>query len=351
MANLMDLIREIQGVRHQAEPVDDSGVYEPGLQVDGAVPRAAPVDQSQYLLSQNAPDLRNTEWAQAAVDARNENDKKVEHKGMFGVKGTLREVLGTLGDAFLVQGGAKPIYAPTRQRERMGDAMAGYTQAPRSAAERMTAVDPEFAQAMGKNIMDQEIARARAEQQAQKEAAARYAVGIEKFGGLMGSKGLDNVETYSQVKPILEKIKSAYGLGDEFKIPDQYDSNYAAAVSSGAIKPYQQRTLEDADERIDQSGRRVDISEGQLGVAQQRASETGRHNRAMEARPTSAGRPANPTNASLAAPLLRKVQEGKRLTPAEDETLTRLGYPSDRGKGKGRSNRPNVKPPTNNRFR
>jgi hypothetical protein len=60
-------------------------------------------------------------------------------RGMFGVKGTLRDILGTLGDAFLVQSGNKEIYAPQRERERMGDAMFGASQNPRQAAERLAA--------------------------------------------------------------------------------------------------------------------------------------------------------------------------------------------------------------------
>lgn len=39
--------------------------------------------------------------------------------------GTLRNVLGAIGDAFLVQGGAAPNYAQHMERQQLGDAMAG----------------------------------------------------------------------------------------------------------------------------------------------------------------------------------------------------------------------------------
>ena len=56
-----------------------------------------------------------------------------ERKGMFGVKGTLRDILGTVGDAFLVQSGNNAVYGPQRDREKMGDALTGFTNSPEAA--------------------------------------------------------------------------------------------------------------------------------------------------------------------------------------------------------------------------
>lgn len=60
-----------------------------------------------------------------------------ERKGRFGVRGTLRDILGTVGDAFLVQAGKDPLYYNRRQQERQGDAMAGFTQGGESAQAAM----------------------------------------------------------------------------------------------------------------------------------------------------------------------------------------------------------------------
>lgn len=60
-------------------------------------------------------------------------------KGMFGTKGTLRDILGVVGDAFLLQSGNKPIYAPQREREKMGDALYGFSDNPLAAVERLAA--------------------------------------------------------------------------------------------------------------------------------------------------------------------------------------------------------------------
>lgn len=62
-----------------------------------------------------------------------------DHSGRFGVKGTLRDILGTLGDAFLVQSGNKAVYAPQRQAERLGDAQRGFADDPLAAIEALNA--------------------------------------------------------------------------------------------------------------------------------------------------------------------------------------------------------------------
>lgn len=349
MANLLDLIREIQGgspnMMQDAEAVvDDSGTYDAGIQVTGTVPRALPVDQSQYLLNQNAPDLRNTEWAQAAVDARNENDKKVEHKGMFGVKGTLRNVLGVLGDAFLIQGGAKPIYAPTRQREREGDAMAGYTQSPRSAVERMTAVNPELAQNMGDSVARQELARAQQEAiQAQRRAALREK-GIGIVSQFLGADGMSDPETYKRFRPQIQKIIDQYGLSDVYNLPEEYDPSYSSVAASAGLDPAQRAADQDRDasRSLTEQRNAALTSQGAARIAEQQ-----RHNRAMEARPTSSGRPQQPTEAAEIARIRAKVDNGTPLKPGEKATWE--NYLGKGSKSGGRSGRRPVT--TQSRFR
>lgn len=295
MANFFDLLRETIGQRQSmmqegggfaptaqerilneaaidaGAVVDDSGVYEPGIQVDGTVSRARPVDQSAYLLREgSAPDLTNTDWAQAAVDAKNKNDKEVQHKGMFGVKGTLRNVLGVLGDAFLVQGGAKPVYAPQRQLEREGDAMAGYTQSPRAAVERMTAVNPTMAREMGVDVARQEAAAMVAEAQAKKEAAVRYKQGLNILGGMAGTKGLDDPVAYNTWKSAMQKVVDGHGLGPEFTPPDIYDPKWAARVQGAALDPDQQIDNTRADGLAELTRERTEatIAQGNARVAQ-----------------------------------------------------------------------------------
>ncbi len=76
-----------------------------------------------------------------------ETEAASDRRGMFGMKGTLRDVVGILGDAFLIQSGNSPIYMPTRQRERISDAQAGFSQGGQEtldAAERVGYYDPAY---------------------------------------------------------------------------------------------------------------------------------------------------------------------------------------------------------------
>src|SRR3546814_5982625 len=77
---------------------------------------------------------------------------------MFGLKGTLRDVVGMLGDAFLVQSGNKAVYAPQRQQEKAGDALLGMGPGQeRDAIARVMQVDPEAGMKMFKDWQDRNL--------------------------------------------------------------------------------------------------------------------------------------------------------------------------------------------------
>ena len=59
--------------------------------------------------------------------------------GMFGMKGTIRDIIGTLGDALLVGGGGQAVYAPQKREEKLGMAMQGFNEDPEAAIARMQA--------------------------------------------------------------------------------------------------------------------------------------------------------------------------------------------------------------------
>ena len=91
-----------------------------------------------------------------------ETEEASQRRGLFGVKGTLRDVLGVLGDAFLIQSGNAPMYAPTRRRERISDAWAGASEDPIAAAERVGYYDA----GMGQELLEKAKAAKGAEQAA-----------------------------------------------------------------------------------------------------------------------------------------------------------------------------------------
>jgi hypothetical protein len=88
------------------------------------------------------PDLGNRSYIEAAQAAAN---NVPGHKGMFGLHGTLRDILGMVGDAMLVQSGRSPIYSPARQEEKTQDALSGFTVDPVAAQERLAQTDTKTA--------------------------------------------------------------------------------------------------------------------------------------------------------------------------------------------------------------
>lgn len=113
-------------------PMGEGNVDPRTIDVNGINRRSANTDPSVDEEPRQLGNVSQLLEAQAAAD--NAPERK---KGYFGTKGTLRNILGTISDAFLVQGGAEAQYAPLRERERMADAMTGFTQNPDAAAERM----------------------------------------------------------------------------------------------------------------------------------------------------------------------------------------------------------------------
>jgi hypothetical protein len=78
----------------------------------------------------------------------------VPRHGALGVKGTLRDVLGILGDSFLLGSGHKANYRPIRQEEKKSDALLGMTGGPaaqREAIERLAQLDSKA----GSKMMDE----------------------------------------------------------------------------------------------------------------------------------------------------------------------------------------------------
>lgn len=113
---------------------DEQGVLS-GIDVNAGTGTNVPAPEQEYdPYFGNRRALEARDAAEAEIkDYRRSNPRE----GMFGVKGTLRDVLGLIGDAFLVQGGASPMYLPTRQKEMLEDKMVGFSNDPVAAAERV----------------------------------------------------------------------------------------------------------------------------------------------------------------------------------------------------------------------
>lgn len=331
--NIGDLIRTVVG----QDP--DAG----GSTVEG-VTATAPASTKQYGNTSGAvaPDMGNNRYLQQAQSAL---EAAPEHKGMFGVKGTLRDILGTLGDAFLVQSGNKAVYQPNKQKERESDALGGFTQDPLGALERLSQVNPEAAQKayqayqtdqtnMQTRTATNENTAALRVAQAQRLEEQRQENFTKTVGGLVS--GITTKEEYKRARELAGKLALKRG----YDIDDYLDPEF----SSGAVK---------VGGRLGKTGHQITTEE----QGQARNSETAEHNDAIEAtgrenaasnrkRAERGPAPKNPTDASIAGGLLDKVQRGVTLTPGEEEVLQRTGHGKDRGKKSSLLSSIGAPPPT-----
>lgn len=274
-----------------------------GLQ--GAIDPIEVVGKRQRSVDQEAPPaLGNRQWIEELIDVQG---KAPERKGMFGLKGTLRDIIGTVGDAFLINEGADPIYSKRRQQERESDALAGFTDNPLAAAERLAAAgNHKLAADIMDNVSRTQVASASAGQTETKNKIDRITKGAGLFGQFYGAS---SPETYGKVRPLLDYIKREYGLGDEFFVSEGYDPKLAETFQRGGMPATAQvrddRTLE---------------------------AERGRNKRAAESnqvrRETDNPAP-RPTASNVDAEVLEKVRTGT-ATPEEKryfEQRLRKGKP------------------------
>lgn len=261
-------------------------------------------------------------------------EELIPRKGMFGVKGTLRDILGTVGDAFLVQSGRQGIYGPQRDREKVGSAQYDMTTNPLEAVERLNAQGfPEQATELAKLYESQEIKKAQLAALQESKTATnddkRYKR-EQDFGNwaarlLQSTKG--NPEKLATAQQLISDRATKYdieadGLGLSNLTPERAD-----LLSRSDMTVRQQEELPRTD-------RRLDISDGQLDVARQNAES----NRTRANRPPQRRAAPQPTKVSEARPLLDKIEKGgwSSLTKGEQDKMTSLGMSPDKGSGKSK---------------
>ena len=201
---------------------------------------------------------------------------KPVHKGLFGVKGTLRDVLGFIGDAYTGNG----RYADIRRRERMGDAARGFQDDPRGSIDALNAEGfAEEAMKLYEINQKQQLAQAQLARQQENDDVTRMS-GLSLAQNRMrsGIRGLLNSAvddaTYERLLPIVKSKLSREGLGmaDEFlSLPSTFSGN-EEVIRRWGMDPYQSERLEDADE----------TREGTQSYRQQVLGERTRHNRVVE---------------------------------------------------------------------
>lgn len=215
-------------------------------------------------LSRNETDSQPLNLGNAGMllEAQEAAKNNPQHKGMFGVKGTLRDVLGLVGDSLLMGGGGKAIYQPTRQREKESDAMQGFTQDPQAAIERTIAAGgdptPLIKAYQLQQIQQQEVKAAITKQKtAEIERKIKGGNVLSQFLG-----GVQSGEAWKKLRPVAEKMALAYGLDPE-DVPVDYDPDEFRARLLSGIPGGQQ--LSDEDRDADRAQRAAQFKEAEAG--------------------------------------------------------------------------------------
>ena len=234
--------------------------------------------------------LDNTNDVKMMREANRRAEEAADYKGMFGVKGTLRDVLGVLGDAFLVQGGAGKVYEPRRQQERAAASMAGMSRDPYAAGERTIGVDA----ALGRDIIDQADQQAFRRQQLASQNAARQSL-IDKrdrdaaadaleYGqsvlfqpGAIGPNGVS-----SSALQALQFAANAAKMPLEAFIQSIEESSPEAArlIAGAGLSPKEQTTAAQGERRLniteEQGNRRLNISQQNANTSSRNAATSSR---------------------------------------------------------------------------
>jgi len=202
------------------------------------------------------------------------------HKGMFGIKGTFRDILGTLGDAL----SGSDIYRGKRREEKYSDALGeDFLDNPQNALDRLQQAGfGKEAVELSKQIRSNELLKSRYAQ----EAAYRKAQMAEKGQNIIGKymSVFNDDASYQQALPRLKAAAEKYGVDT-----DSLPSVYGEAVKNWGLDPYRKNRLEDFDEAEDL--REVNVND-QIRDRQSRLAETTRNNnlRASTSRSNNAAR-------------------------------------------------------------
>lgn len=211
-----------------------------------------PMDDKQPVM------MRNNEYLTGAKDAQ---QAAPERKGMFGVKGTLRDVLGLIGDTYLTTNGRNAVYRPVQQQEREADAMAGFSENPQAAVERLAALPG--GQEMAQKLMAQYQADQGRQVQAESLAQNRTAMADDRSSRRTGDflkyagqtlAGINPRDTQKLAESVALLQKRANYLkidpGDLGITPDMTPGEIQATIA-GSISTYNTRQLPIAQQNAD----------------------------------------------------------------------------------------------------
>lgn len=191
------------------------------------------------LLSANIPQLQLL----AALQAKQNTPDVPQHKGLFGMKGTIRDVIGTVGDALMMANDMNPLYFETRRGEKISDAMGGYSNDPLAAIRSISQYDPALGQKYLNSYLESVAASQKNATTAQATAATnadrdrRYALdaGVKFNPVAAGYIQSANEKTWPAVRERVLKGYSNLGITPPYDLPEKWDEGIPQTWRSYAI--------------------------------------------------------------------------------------------------------------------
>lgn len=228
-------------------------------------------------------------------------------------------ILGALGDAFLVQGGADPVYAPKLEQLRQAEALKGFQADPEGAIGALTQVNPKAGLGLYKDYNNQKNDSAIL---GLKTRAADQDYQEQIDGHVLSMLGKADAKTYPAILDWTKKYYTRLGLTPSFTLPDQYDPQAIAALRLSGVPVKDQMTIESNDQYRDaMMDYRRNSLEARKEYNQSRIGEASRHNQVTEgigaenakSNATRAG--ASVTSANASATSAQKYKSGGSVSP------------------------------------
>jgi hypothetical protein len=176
----------------------------------------------------------------------------------FSVGSTGRNILGGLGDAFLLQAGMDPRYAPKLKAAREAEAMEDFTSDPRSAIMRLNQIDPDKAAKLWGEQQDfGEKQRLNDSSIDVDEVQIRNADDIHKQRGLDIAAAVlgtaRSAEDYPAIRAAYYRTLDKYGAESPIDLPESIESiEDLYALRNSGIPAKDQATLSSQAEYRDE---------------------------------------------------------------------------------------------------
>lgn len=258
--------------------------------------------------------------------------------GLYGIlpqglqHGTLRNMLGALGDAFLVGGGGQAQYGPRMQRQEIGQAMAGYDptnpQAAQAAIQRIAATgaagSPEMADKLEQNFQSAQLRAQLMQQtiQSRNNNLLNRMNPVAQVDLAQATSPEDYANRLDRWNKRLKTIDPSLDAVGAFGVPDQYAPGALSATSGMTSNQVIQHG--DRQSQQDTSRRNTDINAASRVQAAGIGANSRNYNTDVNADKS--------TSSSILQGLIDKQNKGETLTPAEQATFDHMTQVNKKGR-------------------